>query len=134
MATNISAFMKEMTEATGLYGEELFDFIREKCLPQEKKQGEKADIRPTKEIARFYGDRFAAVDYLATIGAAEKTVKLFKASSYEFRAAILAAEARAERFEWTCPITVLKPNGFQDIQDRTFVGFWDAEKEIYSFY
>lgn len=125
-------FLDDLVQRTGLNGHDLHEYLVS-LLPKEEEK-KNTDHYPTQEIARFYGDRFAAVLYLEGLGADESAVKLFKASSYEFRAAQLAAAARVKRFEWTCPITILRPNGEQDTQDRTFVGFWNAEKEIYEFY
>ena len=36
MANKVNEFLKEMTELTGKYGDELFDFIREKIDPKQK--------------------------------------------------------------------------------------------------
>ena len=137
MANNksINEFLKELTSKTGLYGEELFKHIYSmldgtEALTQEKKENKA--IAPTKGFTEFYGRPIDALHYLEELGAEEKTIKLFKASSPEFQTAILCAETRSELFHWTVPVIQVSPKtGAKRAVERTFVAFWNEEQGIY---
>ena len=129
-----SNFLDGLVRKFGLNGHELYDYLMslKVSIPEEV---DKNDVRPIKDIGRFYGNNRDALNYIISLGADEKIQQLFKASSPEFRACIMCSVARTHRFEWTAPVHLLTPNMTEKekIVDKTFIGYWDEEREIYTF-
>lgn len=129
-------FLDSLVEKTGLNGHELFDYVMA-TLPDNKKETRKeCDWFPIKDTVKFYGTTAEAISYLEMLGADEDNVKWFKAGSPGFQASMLCSYARAKRFEWTTPVRVLTPNRAERerIEDYTYIGFWNEEEKIYSFF
>lgn len=123
-------FLDKLVEKTGKNGKELYDYLLE-LIPEAKKETDSSAWEPLREFGSFYGNNAAALNYLISLGADESTQKLFKASSPEFRAAILAATARVMRFEWTAPVHMLGSNDHWE--DRTYIGYWNGDTKHYDF-
>ena len=137
MATTFSGmsrdiFLDKLVERTGKNGKELFEYLMG-LIPEEKKEKNLRE-EPIKDFDSFYGSATDALSYLISLGADEFTQKLFKASSLEFRAAILAATARVRRFAWTAPMRILTPNMTEKEhqEGRTYIGFWDDNTMCYT--
>lgn len=124
------SFLDNLVERTGKNGKELYDYLLE-LIPEVKEEKDTSAWEPIKEFDSFYGNNGDALNYLISLGADDNTQKLFKASSPDFRAAILAATARVKKFEWTAPVHMLGSNDHWE--DRTYVGWWNGEKTIYEF-
>ena len=107
MASKVNDFLKEMTEATGLYGDDLFAFIRKKCLPEkvEEKKTEEEDFFPVGTYT-FTGDYSDLKEFYLAHGGDPKKAK-FMGSCVPGYAAIFVAELlKKERFEWTLPTKI----------------------------
>ena len=137
MATKeITEFLKELTAKTGLYGEELFEEVRKKMGLKDPKEVE-TDISfyPTVDEVVFRGTRQEALQYIIDRGATEMEQKLFKASSYGFAAAQLAAFARARKFFWEFPARILnQATGAERVVVGEAYGFWNEDTQKYDIF
>lgn len=125
-------FLDSLVEKTGLNGHELYDYLMGIVKKPEPKEVETKDFYPVKDEVVFRGTRQEALQYIIDRGATEMEQKLFKASSYGFAAAQMAAFARARKFFWEFPARILNQ---ATAQERVVVGeaygFWNEDTQKY---
>lgn len=118
MASKVNEFLKEMTEATGLYGDDLFAFIRKKCLPEkvEEKKEEEAFF-PQGEYT-FTGSITEFKEFYLLHGGNEEIAKFFGCCAPGLAAVHAAALLKKEKFAWVKPTKIWKGT------DNTVIDGW----------
>lgn len=124
-------FLDDLVKHFGLNGHELYDYLMANVKkPEEKKSV--SDYYPIVDEIRWRGTNEEALQYIIDRGATEIEQKLFRASTYAFRAAIMASCARARKFYWEFPARILNT---KTGEDKVVVGeaycFWSDETQKY---
>lgn len=129
MATKITDFLKELTTKTGLYGEDLYDLIREKVLSTSSTTSpttERDDWRPHKEESRFIGNRTEIIDYYLSAGGDSKIARYMGGMCPELVCVHCAKILGAKKFIWVAPIKIRRADGNIYDSTREFVVVWDS--------
>lgn len=129
-------FLDSLVEQFGLNGHELYDYLVANVKKPEPKEVE-TDISfyPTENEVVFRGTRQEALQFIIDRGATEMEQKLFKASSYGFAAAQMAAFAKARKFFWEFPARILnQATGAERIVVGEAYGFWNEDTQKYDIF
>lgn len=110
MSTKVNEFLKEMTEATGLYGEDLFVFIKEKCLPKKVEKKQDDAFFPHGDYT-FTGTPAEIKEFYLQHGGDRKVAEYFGCSAPGLVVIHVAALLKKERLSWVRPIKLKDRNG-----------------------
>ena len=128
-------FIDGLVEHFGLNGHELYDYLMGVKKPEPKEVETDLSFYPVENEVAFRGTRQEALQYIIDRGATEMEQKLFKASSYGFAAAQLAAFARARKFFWEFPARILnQATGAERVVVGEAYSFWDEETQKYDIF
>ena len=128
-------FLDGLVERFGLNGHELYDFLMEVKKPEPKEVETDISFYPVEDEVVFRGTRQEALQYIIDRGATEMEQKLFKASSYGFAAAQVAAFARARKFFWEFPARILnQATGAERVVVGEAYGFWNEDTQKYDIF
>ena len=133
MANKVNEFLKEMTEATGLYGDELFEFIRKKCLPEIKEKEEKKKAFFPRGEYVFTGNLNDLREFYKNHGGSEEMAKWFGSMVPGLAAIHVASVMELERFEWVRPTKIWGKSGSMSEGMRLYSCWWKPEDQKYDF-